>query len=122
MVAACLLFLLVNFANANPYLVAKSPEWVDYYIISIGGQESSLAPSFGMMFFYNLHKLNDGLNKVHITPVDSKYGAGQTITFSIRKTTRRRFIIYRIKRHSRQSEGDPLYYERFGTLKVRIWR
>jgi hypothetical protein len=116
-------FLILSAASsmANPYLAGISIEDVDYYVLSINNEITTVKPSLDMALAYGLIGLEDGQHTLEIICGNNNIGEGPPVKFFLIKDTQKKAISYTIKKDPEQRKIDPYYDERFGEpLKVRI--
>ena len=117
----CLL-LSISFSFGNPILTANPMEsLVDYYVLSVNGDEKSIAPEFDMKFLCDLRDLPDGRHVLEIKSGSWRFGEGPGVVFFLEKKTTKKWIFYTIKKDPTQIIIDPNYDGRFDEpLKVKI--
>jgi hypothetical protein len=117
----CLL-LTVSFSFGNPILTANPMEsLVDYYVLSINGNEVSIDTEFNMTFLYDLRDLPDGKHTLEIICGNYDLGEGPGVKFFLEKKTTKQWIFYTITKDPTQTINDPDYDGRFDKpTKVKI--
>jgi len=109
----CLL-LSVSFSFGNPILTANPMEsLVDYYVLSINGNEISIETEFNMEFLYDLRDLPDGKHVLEIICGNYDLGEGPGVKFFLEKKTTNKWIFYTITKDPNQIINDPDYDGRF---------
>jgi len=122
-IISIIIIILLSFgiSSSDIFLVAEPLEDVNFYIISIDGNEFTINSSFDMIFFYGLSNLDDGKYTFKIIPVSEDGEEGGSVQFFLTKKTTRKHIEYSIKKDKQQIIKDPYYNDRFDEpLKIRI--
>ena len=116
------LMLSVSFSYGNPILTANPMEsLVDYYVLSINGEEVSIETDFDMRFLCDMRDLPDGKHTLEIICGNWDFGEGPGVKFFLTKKTTNKWIFYTITKDPEQSINDPDYDGRFDEpLRVKI--
>jgi hypothetical protein len=112
--------LSVTLSFGNPLLTANPMEsLVDYYVLSIDGEEFSVSPEFDMTFIHDLEDIADGKHTLEIICGNNELGEGPGVKFFLEKKTTHKWIFYTIKKDP--SQTLEYYDQRFDEpLKVKI--
>ncbi len=91
---------------------------IEYYVVSIDGEEFTVEPSFDMIFLYGLDYLKIGTYKMALKACNFD-GEGNFIEFELKKSIKKKHIEYEIK--LKKGKKDKYYKDRFDRpLKVKI--
>lgn len=102
-----------SFCYANPFLMAEPVDDVDYYVMSINGEQLSVAPSSEDLFLYDLESLQPGKYRMEIITGHWDCGEGEPVVFFLTVQAKRKQVVYKIQKDRKQKKIDSAYDERF---------
>lgn len=116
--------LSISLCFANPFIMVEPMDNItDYYIISVDEEEPfTVESSFDSLLLLSLYqlKLKDGRHTVKIQAANLD-GESSGVQFYLIQRTKKKHIVWVIRKDKTQIENDPYYDSRFEEpLRIRI--